>query len=86
MGDPRAMTVDDRRLSLATERAVKAVGGLKVAAAEAAIEKSQIQRCYSIHDSASLTIRDAVRIDAIGAREAGHPHILGPWPASSAPW
>ncbi|MEG3169219.1 phage regulatory CII family protein [Sphingomonas sp. LB3N6] len=76
MREFRQLPINERRLADATQRAVDALGGLKVAEAEATIKKSQIQRCCSKTHPASISIRDAVRIDALGADEAGHPHIL----------
>lgn len=68
--------VDERRLAEATKRAIQAAGGGKVCEAETGLSDTRFS-CYSSKfDRASITIRDAVRIDAIGAREDGHPHIL----------
>lgn len=70
------LPADEQRLALATKRAVQAAGGLKVCEDETKVSDSQISRCCSPNQRDSISVRDAVRIDAIGAGEAGHPHIL----------
>jgi hypothetical protein len=70
------LSVDERRLAQATDRACKAMGGLKVCKAETGTSMSRFSNYGSVNNRASISIRDAVRIDALGAREAGHPHIL----------
>ena len=70
------LTIDERRLAVATKRAVKAAGGGKVCEAETGVSDTSYS-CYgSKNDDRSISIVNAVRIDAIGAAEAGVPHIL----------
>jgi len=76
MRDGRPLPAEERRLAQATRRAVEAAGGLKVCEAETRVSDSQLSRCGSIKHPDSITVRDAVRIDGIGVRERGHPHIL----------
>ncbi|MBW6524449.1 hypothetical protein KZ810_13150 [Sphingomonas sp. RHCKR47] len=70
------LPVNEQRLAQATKRAVQAAGGLADCESETGLSDSQISRCCSPHQRDSITIRDAVRIDAIGHGEQGHPHIL----------
>lgn len=70
------LPVNEQRLAAATKRAVQAAGGLAECESETGLSDSQISRCCSPHQRDSITIRDAVRIDAIGHGEQGHPHIL----------
>ncbi|MBB4154145.1 hypothetical protein GGQ80_002055 [Sphingomonas jinjuensis] len=70
------LPADEQRLAAATKRAVQAAGGLKVCEDETKVSDSQISRCCSPNHRDSISVRDAVRIDAIGAGEAGHPHII----------
>lgn len=75
MGD-RPLSADERRLADATKRAVQAAGGGKVCEAETGLSDTRFSCYCSKFDRASISVRDAVRIDAIGAHENGHPHIL----------
>ncbi len=75
MGDV-LLPVTERRLAEATKRAVQAAGGGKVCEDETGLSDTRISCFCSKFDRASISIRNAVRIDAIGAREDGHPHIL----------
>ena len=70
------LPVNEQRLAAATKRAVQAAGGLANCEKETGLSDSQISRCGSPNQRDSITIRDAVRIDAIGHGEQGHPHIL----------
>lgn len=75
MGD-RPLSADERRLADATKRAVQAAGGGKVCEAETGLSDTRFSCYCSKFDRASISVRDAVRIDSIGAHENGHPHIL----------
>ncbi|WP_146168770.1 phage regulatory CII family protein [Sphingomonas aurantiaca] len=75
MGDVQ-LPVAERRLAEATKRAVQAAGGGKVCEDETGLSDTRISCFCSKNDRASISIRNAVRIDGIGAREDGHPHIL----------
>jgi len=66
----------EKALALATRRAVEAAGGLERCADETSVGKSQLQRCGSVHERDSITIRDAVTIDLLGQRVEGQPFIL----------
>lgn len=70
------LPADEQRLAAATKRAVQAAGGLKVCEDEIGLSDSMISRFCSRDQRESISIRDAVRIDAIGHGEDGHPHIL----------
>lgn len=70
------LPVDERRLAAATKRAYTAAGGLKVCEAETGISDTQLSRCSSNFHSNSLSIRNAVRVDALAGSEEGVPHIL----------
>ena len=70
------LSADEQRLAAATRRAVEAAGGLKVCEHETRLSDTQICRCCSPTLRDSISIRDAVRIDAIGHGAAGHPYIL----------
>lgn len=70
------LTADERRLAVATNRAVKAAGGGKVCEAETGLSDTSFSAYGSKFDRRSISIANAVRIDAIGAAEVGHPHIL----------
>lgn len=67
---------DEQRLAAATKRAVQAAGGLKVCEDETGTSDSQLSRCCSPNHRDSITVRDAVKIEAIGHGESGHPHII----------
>ena len=70
------LPVAERRLAEATKRAVQAAGGGKVCEDETGLSDTRISCFCSKNDPASISVRNAVRIDGIGAREDGHPHIL----------
>jgi len=70
------LSPDEQRLAAATKRAVQACGGLKVCEGEVGLSDSMISRFCSPNLRDSISVRDAVRIDAIGHGTAGHPHIL----------
>jgi hypothetical protein len=70
------LSIDDRRLAEATKRAVKAAGGGKVCEAETGLSDTRFSCYCSKNDRASISVSNAIRIDSIGASEAGHPHIL----------
>jgi len=70
------LSTDERRLAEATKRAVKAAGGGKVCEAETGLSDTSFSAYGSKFDHRSISVANAVRIDAIGAAEAGHPHIL----------
>ena len=72
----RPISPEEQRLALATKRAIQAAGGLEACAAETGLSTSQLSRCSSPHDRDSITIRDAVTIQAFAHGTAGHPHIL----------
>jgi hypothetical protein len=75
MGE-RALSQAEQALALATKRAVQAAGGLQVCESETGTSDSQLSRCCSPRERDSITIRDAVTIDAIGHGGEGHPFIL----------
>lgn len=66
----------EKALALATKRAIEAAGGLERCADETSIRKSQLSRCSSVHEPDSITTRDAITIDLLGARVEGQPFIL----------
>lgn len=70
------LPANEQRLAAATKRAVQATGGLKVCEDEIGLSDSMISRFCSPNLRDSISVRDAVRIDAIGHGEAGHPHII----------
>lgn len=70
------LSSDEQVLAAATKRAVQAAGGLEVCERETGLSDSHISRCCSPNQRDSITIRDAVALEAIGHGEAGHPHIL----------
>ena len=70
------LSSDEQVLAAATKRAVQAAGGLEVCERETGLSDSHVSRCCSPNHRDSITIRDAVAIEAIGHGEAGHPHIL----------
>ena len=69
------LPIDERRLAEATKRAIKAAGNLAICADETGLSDSHLSRCSSINHRDSISIRDAVRIDALGD-ERGVPHVL----------
>lgn len=70
------LPIEQRRLALATKRTVQGAGGLKVCEAETGLSDTHLSRFCSIEQRDSISIRDAVRLDAL-AHEDGAPHILG---------
>jgi hypothetical protein len=70
------LSSDEQVLAAATKRAVQAAGGLEICERETGVSDSHISRCCSPNHRDSITIRDAVALEAIGHGEAGHPHIL----------
>jgi hypothetical protein len=70
------LSSDEQVLAAATRRAVHAAGGLEVCERETGLSDSHISRCCSPNHRDSITIRDAVALEAIGHGEAGHPHIV----------
>lgn len=72
----RAMTADDKVMALATRRAIEAANGLAICSAETGKSTSQLSRCGSTEQIDSLSVRDAVTIDALGAGTLGAPFIL----------
>ena len=71
----RALSIVDRRLAAATKRAWEAAGGL-AACTGPGLSNAHLSRCGNVQDQASITIRNAVRIDTLGAGIDGHPEIL----------
>lgn len=67
---------DEIRLAKATKAAVQAAGGLAACEAETGKSDSQLSRCESPDHYDSLSIRDAVIVDALGHGRPGAPHIL----------
>lgn len=65
-----------RALSAATRVALKAAGGLKVGAAATGLSTTHLSRCACQHHSDSLTLRDAVAIDAHGLARKGRAVLL----------
>jgi hypothetical protein len=72
----RGLTTDEQVLARATKGGVQAAGGLDICERETGKSDSQLSRCCSTSLPDSISIRDAVIIDAIGVGKAGHPHIL----------
>lgn len=70
------LSTDELALKRATGQAVKAAGGQEAAAMATVAGRSQLWRCMSGQSRDSVTVRDAVTIDAIGAQVEGHPFIL----------
>lgn len=70
------LSSDEQVLAAATKKAVQAAGGLEICERETGLSDSHISRCCSPNHRDSITIRDAVALEAIGHGEAGHPHIL----------
>jgi hypothetical protein len=70
------LPIEERRLALATKRTIQAAGGLKVCEAETRLSDTHLSRFCSTEQRDSISIRDAVRLDALG-NEEGAPHILG---------
>ncbi|MDZ7894201.1 MAG: hypothetical protein U5M50_04085 [Sphingobium sp.] len=77
MGGGRDIMAGERALALATKRAVQSAGGLDMCVGETRIGKAQLSRCSAPHEPDSISIRDAVTIDALAADEEGAPHIIG---------
>lgn len=67
---------DEQRLAAATKRDIQAAGGLKVCEEETGTSDSQLSRCCSPNHRDSITLRDALKIQAIGHGESGHPNII----------
>lgn len=70
------LPIEQRRLALATKRCVQGAGGLKVCEAETGLSDTHLSRFCSTEQRDSISIRDAVRLDAL-CHEDGAPHILG---------
>jgi len=72
----RALSLQEQKLAEATKHAVQEAGGLDACREETGKSNAQLSRCCSKFEPDSITIRDAVMIDAIGFGRAGHPFIL----------
>lgn len=72
----RGLPVDEQVLATATKHAIQAAGGLDVCERETGLSDTQLSRCCSPNRRDSITIRDAVAIEAINHGRDGHPHIL----------
>jgi hypothetical protein len=70
------LTHEEIRLARATKAAVQAAGGLRLCVPDISIGDSQLSRCESSDHHDSITVRDAVIVDALGHGRQGHPHIL----------
>lgn len=70
------LSTDELAIKRATDQAVKAAGGQDAASMSTVAGRSQLQRCLSPNHRDSITVRDAVTVDAIGAHVEGHPFIL----------
>ncbi len=72
----RGLSPEEQVLALATKRAIQAAGGLEICERETDVSDTQLSRCCSPNHRDSITIRDAVTIEAISHGRDGHPHIL----------
>lgn len=75
MADER-LTPDEIVLALATKAAIKAAGGLENCVGHTVVGMAQLSRCGSRDHRDSITVRDSARLDALGYRAPGSPHIL----------
>lgn len=75
MGGGLILSSDALILKRATSSAIDAAGGQVKAAGQTVAGRSQLQRCASPNDADSITLRDALTIDAIGVQVQGHPFI-----------
>ena len=73
------LTSDEVIIARNTKRAIEAAGGLQVCAGETGKSTTHLSRCSSTDHRDSLTLRDAIEIDALGKRADDRHHILRAW-------